>query len=114
MTLRLGLGIVAAICALVAVWGFSRPGFWPRVFRAAGRHLATLGRYLMWPCPCPECRRAQRRKRDPGPSHPAARVIRARRLDLTDEQARIRWQQISEKQLGAQLRTPQPRDGSQR
>jgi hypothetical protein len=50
--------------------------------------------------------------RDPGPSHPAARVIRARRLDLTEEEARNRWQQITEQQLGEYL--PKPREGGQR
>ena len=83
--------------------------FWTAVFT-----IAAVATFTPWG----RLRNALRRLRGPRveqmPDHPAARVLRARRLDLTDEQARIRWQQISEKQLGAQLRTPQSREGGQR
>ena len=97
------VGAATAGCLVVAVCFVPPAGFWPRVFRAAGR---LLGRFCRHMVSTPQ--------RDPGPSHPASRVIRARRLDLTDEDARIRWQQITEKQLGEYLRPPQPRDGSSR
>jgi hypothetical protein len=90
-----------AVCLLIGVACVPPPGTWPRVSRAAGRLLGRFCRHMV-----------STPRRDPGPSHPAARVIRARRLDLTEEEARIRWQRISEKQLGEYL--PKPRDGGQR
>lgn len=96
------VGTATAVCLVVAVCCMPPAGFWPRAFRAAGRLLGRFCRHMV-----------STPRRSPGPSHPAARVIRARRLDLSDEEARIRWHQITEQQIGDQLRPPQQRDGSE-
>ena len=81
------VGTATAVCLVVAVCWLPPAGFWPRAFRAARRLLATLGRYLFWGCGCPECQKARRQARR---SHPSARVITPRRLDLTEDEAEAR------------------------
>lgn len=92
-----------AVCLLLGVALVPTPGTWPCAFRATGRLLATLGRYLFSRCGCPDCGKAR-------PLHgPVAKAMRSAPSGLSDDEE-ARWR-VLRKQLDD---IPEPRNGDQR